>query len=278
MDARDRKIIYYVGNSILFLIKYFSLILFIFTAGITLGLTIFSLFKNDIPNTLIASMVSSVTGNTVQEVLEAILRFGKVDTIVSACGIGFANAFTYLLIFFIIGGYSKLFKSLLIGNIYTKDSFELLKENLPLTIILLLTQPGVLFIIRELIKINNSFGSYNFIGIPFVIISSLLYMVVDKGLTLENKIKLYERKISKFEEEKQEAEIIALEKRVREHHDAKAKKTTTKKVVEKKEEVKPVVKKVATKKVEKEEPKKTVKKTTTTKKTVEKTTKKKTSK
>ena len=267
MDTNDRKIIYYVGKTILFLLKYFCLILFIFTAGITFGLFIYSIFKGDaMPNTLLASMVSTVTGNTVQEVLEAVLRYGKVDTIVAACGIGFANAITYLLLFFVIGGYTKLFKSLMIGNIYSKDNYELLKENVPLTLILLFTQPIVLIIIRELTKINDTFGDYNYIGIPFVIISTLLYIVVDKGLTLENKIKLYERKLAKVEEEKQEAEIMALEKRVREHHDAKAKKkTVTKKVVEKKVEVKP-------------EPKKTVKKATTTKKTVAKTTKKKTSK
>ena len=280
MDIRDNKAVYYVGKSILVLLKYFCLALFIFTAGITLGLTIFSLFKGDsMPNTLIANMASNVTGNTVQDVLESILKYGKVDTIVAACGIGFANAITYLLLYFVLAGYVKLFKSLMIGNIYTKDSFELLKESVPLSLILLLTQPIVLVIIRDLIKINDVFGTYNFIGIPFVIISTLLYMVVDKGLTLESKIKVYERKLAKVEEEKQEAEIMALEKRVREHHDAKAKKKViVKKVVEKKEEVKPVVKKSTTKKVVKEEPKKIVKKSTETKKTVAKTTKKKTSK
>ena len=275
MDIRDKKIIYYIGNVVLFLIKYFCLILFILTAGKTLGLTVFSLVKGDtMPNTLIATMISHITGNDIQVILESIIRFGKLDTIVSAAGIGFADSITYILLFFVLGGYSKIYKSLLLDNIYTKENLEILKESVPLTMILLFTQPIVITIIRDLIKINNNFGGYNFIGIPFVIISVLLYLVVDKGLLLEKKIKVYERKLAKAEEEKQEAEIIALEKKVREHHDKKIKKVVEKKPVVKKEEVK------------KEEPKKAVKKSTTkttkkasaTTKKVAKTTTKKSSK
>ncbi len=304
MDTNTRKIVYYTGNTILFLLKYFCLLLFIFSLGMTLGLTIFSIVKGDnMPNTLIANMVNHITGNDVKEVLEAIVRFGKTDTIVAACGLGFADAITYLLLFFVIGGYSKIFKSLIADNVYTKENFEIIKESVPLSMILLFTQPIIITIIRDLSHINDSFGAYNFIGIPFVIISVLLYLVIDKGLSLENKIRLYERKLAKVEQEKQEAEIMALEKQVRERHAAKAKRRVVKKVdkVEVKEEPKKEVKvepnkvvKVETKKVTKTEPKKTVKKvekkevkkvtkTTTkktpaTKKTVAKTTKKKTSK
>jgi hypothetical protein len=267
VDIRDKKIIYHIGNVILLLIKYFCLILFILTAGKTLGLTVFSLVKGDtMPNTLIATMINHITGNDIQEVLESIIRFGKLDTIVSAAGIGFADSITYILLFFVLGGYSKLYKSLILDNIYTIENLEILKESVPLTMILLFTQPIIITIIRDLIKINNNFGGYNFIGIPFVIISVLLYLVVDKGLLLEKKIKLYERKLAKAEEEKQEAEIIALEKKVREHHDKKTKKVVEKKTVTKKEEPK------------KEEPKKNVKKVATTKKKVAKTTTKKSSK
>ena len=185
----------------------------------------------------------------------------------------------------------------ILDNIYTKENLEILKESVPLSMILLFTQPIIITIIRDVVKINNTFGSYNFIGIPFVIISILLYIVVEKGLDLERKIKVYERKLTLAEEEKAEAEIIALEKKVREHHDKKAKKATVKKVapkvtIEKKVEVKKTepkkveTKKVATKKVE---PKKVVKKTTkksttstkktaTPKKKVAKTTTKKSSK
>ena len=59
------------------------------------------------PNTLIATMVSHITGNDIQEILEAIIRYGKIDTIVSACGIGFANSITYVLLFFVLGGYIR---------------------------------------------------------------------------------------------------------------------------------------------------------------------------
>ena len=286
MDIREKKTIYYIGNVIIALIKYFCLLLFILTAGKTLGLTVFSLTKGDaMPNTLIATMISHITGNDIQEILEAIIRYGKIDTIVSACGIGFANSITYILLFFVLGGYKKLYKSLILDNIYTKENLEILKESVPLTMILLFTQPIVVTVIRDLIKINNNFGSYNFIGIPFVIISILLYIVIDKGLLLETKIQAYERKLSKVEEEKQEAEILALEKRVREQHEKKIKKAAEKKPATKKVEVKKVVEKkpvVKKKEVKKAEPKKTTKTTTkkapTTAKKVAKTTTKKSSK
>ena len=64
MDIREKKTIYYIGNVIIALIKYFCLLLFILTAGKTLGLTVFSLTKGDaMPNTLIATMISHITGN-----------------------------------------------------------------------------------------------------------------------------------------------------------------------------------------------------------------------
>ena len=271
MDTNTRKIVYYTGNTILFLFKYFCLILFILSLGLTLGLTILSIAKGDnMPNTLIANMVTHITGNDYKEVLESIVRFGKTDTIVAACGLGFADAITYLLLYFVIGGYGKMFKPLMLDNIYTKENYEILKESVPLSMILLFTQPIILTIIREISHINETFGTYNFIGIPFAIISVLLYIVVEKGLSLESKIKLYEKKLAQVEEEKQEAEIIALEKQVRERHAAKAKKVATKKVVKKVEE--PKEEKVVEKK------KSTTKKATATKKTVAKTTKKKTSK
>ncbi len=257
MDIRYTKLVYYVGKVSLLIIKYFCLFLFIFTAGKTIGLTVYSLIKGDaMPNTLIATMVGSITGNDIHEILEAIVKYGKLDTIVSASGIGFADSITFLLLFFVIGGYSRIFKALILENIYTKENLEILKESVPLTLILLFTQPIVITLIRDIIKINDSFGSYNFIGIPFAIISIVLYIVVDNGLDLEKKIKSYERKLAKVEEEKQEAEIIALEKKVREHHDSKAKKKTT-------------AKKNTTTKVE--EPKKA---TSTTKKVAKTTTKK----
>ena len=284
MDTKTRKIVYHTGNVILFLFKYFCLILFILSLGMTIGLTVFSIAKGDtMPNTLIANMVNHITGDDVTEVLEAIIRFGKTDTIVAACGLGFADAITYLILFFVIGGYSKLYKSLILGNIYTKENFEIIKESVPLTMILLFTQPIIMTIIRELSHINDSFGSYNFIGLPFALISVLLYLMVDKGLILENKIKSYEKQLDKIEEEKQEAEIIALEKQVRERHAAKAKKTNAKKTVKKEEKkvvekVEEPKKKTTTKKATTTAKKSTTKKATTAKKTVAKTTKKKASK
>lgn len=284
MDTKTRNIVYHTGNVILFLLKYFCLILFILSLGMTLGLTILSIAKGDaMPNTLIANMVNHITSDDVTEVLEAIIRFGKTDTIVAACGLGFADAITYLLLYFILGGYTKLFKSLIIGNIYTKDNFEILKESVPLCTILLFTQPIIITIVREVSNINNSFGAYNFIGIPFVLISTVLYLAVDKGLILENKIKSYERRFEQIEEEKSEAEIMALEKQVREKHAAKAKKAVAKKTVKKEEKkvvekVEEPKKKTTTKKATTTAKKSTTKKATIAKKTVAKTTKKKASK
>jgi len=280
VDANTKKIVYYTGNAIFFILKYFCLLLFIFSLGMTIGLTIFSIAKGDnMPNTLIANMVSHITGDDVREVLEAIVRFGKTDTIVAACGLGFADAITYILLFFVVGGYKKLYKSLILGNIYTNENFEILKESVPLSSILLFTQPIIITFIRDFTHINDSFSTYNFIGIPFVIISTILYLVVEKGILLENKIKIYEKKLSQVEEEKQEAEILALEKEIREKHALKAKKAAARKTTKKveKKEVKEEVKEEAKKKT-KTVKKSTTKKATTAKKTVAKTTKKKASK
>ena len=284
MDTKTRKIVFHTGNVILHLLKYFCLLLFILSLGMTRGLTVLSIAKGDnMPNTLIANMVNHITSDDVSEVLEAIIRFGKTDTVVAACGLGFADAITYLLLYFVLGGYCKMYKSLILGNIYTKDNFEILKESVPLCMILLFTQPIIMTIIREISHINNSFGSYNFIGIPFTLISVLLYLMVDKGLILENKIKSYERRFDQIEEEKQEAEIMALEKQVRERHAAKAKKAAAKKTVKKVEEkvvekVEEPKNKTTTKKATTTAKKSTTKKATTAKKTVAKTTKKKTGK
>lgn len=291
MDIKEKKIVYYTGNTILFILKYFCLILFVLTAGMTVGLTVYGIANGeDIPNTLIANMIELITKSNVNEVLEAILKFGKIDTIVTAVGIGFADSITYFLLYIVLGGFKKLYKSLLMDEIYTDENVRLLKELVPLSAIMLFTQPLVMTIIRDIAKTNDNLGGFNFIGIPFVIISLILYAVISKGVLIENKLEACEKKLTKLEEEQKEADIIALEKKVRERKEAQAKKKAakkakkeeivfviknpevkkeTKKVTKKKTikaEVKPVVKKFEKKTSAKKEVKATTKKTATVKK------------
>lgn len=251
-EIDDKKILGTFIGVVIAIFKWICLIFFVLNIGLTIGLLVMVLMKGvDMSNDLIVTMLGYISYLKETQILTFISRIGKVRVIVAGLGYGIATSITYGLSYVIVGKFQKIFKSIMTGDMYTKENVKDLNDALPLTCILAFAQPVLIYIIVET---TNMFqlSDINVSGISFIMATYILKLTFEKGYELAEKNVKYDKELSDIKAHESEVKIAEIKKGL-------AEKKASKEANEKKE----IVKKTASKPKKTTTAKKTTKKTTT---------------
>lgn len=231
-EIDDKKILGSFIGVIISVFKWLCLILFVLNIGLTIGLGVMSLMKGtDMSNDLIVTMMGYLTYLKEAQILGFISRIGKVRVIMAGLGYGLATSISYGLSYVVVSKFQSIFKSIISGDMYTKENVKILNDALPLTCILAFAQPVIIYIIVETTHIFQ-LADINVSGISFIMATYILKLTFEKGYELAEKNIKYDKELSDMKAKESEIKIAELKKELAEKKAAKKetpKKTTTKK-------------------------------------------------
>ncbi len=243
-EIDDKRVLGTFISVIISIFKWLCLILFVLNIGLTIGLFVMALMKGTaMSNELIVTMMRYLSYLNEAQILGFISRIGKVRVIIAGLGYGIASAITYGLAYNIVGKFQNIFKSIITGEMYTKENVKTLNDALPLTCIFAFAQPVIIYVIVETSHVFQ-LSDINISGIAFIMATYILKLTFEKGYELAEANIAYDKKISDIKAKEGEAKMAELKKELAEKK-AKAK-TPTKKSTDTKE--KKTTKKTTTKK------------------------------
>ena len=244
-EIDDKRILGTFISVIISIFKWLCLILFVLNVGLTIGLLIMLIMKGDnMPNDLIVTMMGYLSYLNKFQILEYINKLGKVRVIMAGLGYGLASSITYGLAYNIVGKFQKIFKSIITGEMYTKENVKILNDALPLTCIFAFAQPVIIYVIVETSHIFQ-LADINVSGIAFIMATYILKLTFEKGYELAEENVLYDKKLSDMKAKESEEQIAKLKKELVEKKNA-AKKTSKKTETPKKNAAKKTTTKTTT--------------------------------
>lgn len=246
-EIDDKKVLGTFISVIISVFKWLCLILFVLNIGLTIGLLIMALMKGTgMSNELIVTMMRYLSYLNEAQILGFISRIGKVRVIISGLGYGIASSITYGLAYNLVGKFQSIFKSIITGDMYTKENVKTLTDALPLTCIFAFAQPVIIYVIVETSHVFQ-LSDINISGIAFIMATYILKLTFEKGYELAEANIAYDKKISDIKAKESEVKMAELKKELAEKK-ANAKKTTKKSTTtEKKTTKKTTTKKTTTK-------------------------------
>lgn len=245
-EIDDKRIIGTFISIIISIFKWLCLILFVLNIGLTIGLLIMLLMKGtNMSNDLIVTMMRYLSYLNETQILGFISRIGKIRVIMAGLGYGIASSITYGLAYNIVGKFQKIFKSIITGDMYTKENVKILNDALPLTCIFAFAQPVIIYVIVETSHVFQ-LADINVSGIAFIMATYILKLTFEKGYELAEENIVYDKKLSDMKAKESEAKISELKKELAEkkkkaankNKETTPKKTTSKKTTTKKITVK----------------------------------------
>lgn len=215
-EIDDKKIIGSFIGAIIAAFKWLFLILFVLNIGLTIALIIMALMKgSDMSDDLIVTMMSYITYLKEVKILEFISRIGKVRVIMAGLGYGIATSITYGLSYNIVNKFQRIFKSIISGEMYTKENVKALNDALPLTCILAFAQPVIIYVIVETTHIFQ-LADINVSGITFIMATYILKLTFEKGYELAEANVIYDKELSDIKARESEAKIVELKRELAE--------------------------------------------------------------
>ena len=253
MNDKDIKNAYLFGNVLLNILKWLILLLMVISIGFTLSLIVFAIIYGvNVPRELLDVMAGLFINVSSEQVNEIIMTHGMGNLIVTLIGYGIAKSLTRLMLFILADRGIVLYKSITLGDLFTRKSNRIVDEMMGVSFLATFTTPIIVLLMNLSFKID--INDYVNVGYGCIIIFMSLFIlriILNRGIDVERELNKYDKDLNNYKADIDELKIQSIKR------DAELKKLKT------------IVKEQEEKKVKKE-----TKKKTTTKKTVKKTTKK----
>lgn len=243
MNDKDIKTAYVLGNVLLYIFKWIMLFMMVITIGLTLSMIVFAvIYGVNIPNEFLQVMSKLFINLSTENMNEVISQNGIGNLIVSIIGYGMAKSLKRLMIYILVDKGIVLYKSITLGDLFTKKSNKIVDEMMGVSLLATFTVPVIVFIIylTTHIDINN----YINIGYGcFIIFLSLfvLRIILNRGIDVERELNKYDRNLNNYKADIDELKIQSIKR------DAELKKL--KAIIKEQEEKKTVKKEIKKKKI-----------------------------
>ena len=210
----DKKFLGTFIRVIISIFKWLCLILFVLNIGLTISLFVMILMEGaNIPNDLIVTMLGYLSYLNETQILDFVVQIGKVRVVVAGLGYGIASSITYGLAYNIMDKFQNIFKSIISGEMFTKENVKILNNTLPLTCLLAFAQPVIISIIIATLHVFQ-LSDINVSGITFIIATFILKLTFESGYDLASKNTLINRELSDVKAQESENQIAELKRQL----------------------------------------------------------------
>jgi hypothetical protein len=257
MSESDRKKIYYVGNSLLLVVKWIILIFAVLYIGMTLGLIVTVLIAgNNLDAALLTKFTSVLLPYSKIKVSIFVINYGMEKVLTAVLGYTIANSLNNVLLYVLVSKFIVLFRNITIGDLFTKKSDNLATEIISISFMSTFLMPIMLFILSTTTNMFlDMYLTINFHGLFFMLFGGIMKVVIARGSQIVKENSRIDRTIDDYKADidelkiqsiKREAELKELKKLVktqstetatpkaeetatkkRTHHHSRAKKTGT---------------------------------------------------
>ena len=212
MNDQDIKKAYVIGNVILKVFKWIFLIMMVISIGFTLGLTVFTvIYGNKVPIDLINKISYLFLSLSSEEVSDIITNYGMDRYLVALIGVGVARSLTRLMYYILVDRFITLYKSITVGDLFTRTSNKLVDEMMGVSILATFTLPLFVLVVKFVTSIDVE--EYMNIGYGCLLLFALLFVlkiILNRGLDVTRESNKYNRMINDYRADIDELKIQSI--------------------------------------------------------------------
>nr|MCR4580926.1 hypothetical protein [Bacilli bacterium] len=195
------------------------------------------IYGNNMPMELLTKFTYMILPYSNQDVMIFVNNYGMQKLLIATIGYGVANSLNHMLFYILLNRSIKLFKSITIGDIFTKTAADIATEMISISFMAAFIMPIMLHIITNTTSLFKDlyfkvgYGALFFLGFSLV-----MKIVIERGMVIAKQNTKYDRAIDDYKADidelkiqsiKREAELKNLKKMVKEEN-AKVEETTKK--------------------------------------------------
>ena len=239
MSEGERKKVYTYGNAILNILKWLFLIFSVVMMGFTIGLIVATIiYGNKIPMELLTKFTYMLVPYSNQDILIFVNNYGIQKVLIATIGFGVATTLKSVLYYVLICKGKELFKSVTIGDIFTKTASNISSEMISISFMATFLMPIMLYIIYETTSLfEDLYLKVSYGGLFLLFFSLIMKIVIDRGIAVVKQNTKYDRTIDDYKADidelkiqsiKREAELKNLKKMIKEEEEVKKEEATKK--------------------------------------------------
>lgn len=222
-------------NLIAHILKWLFLIAAVVSASLIIALGVVALLRNKTLNDdYLYNFVNLVTRYDITEIDALVKDNGILKVITGSLAIGLSKLINYIVMYVLASNFIKVFKSMSEGSIYTKENIDVIDESLPLSVILTLSQPVIIFVTSFATGMYTA-ADINISGLGVLIAVYILRVLFQEGYRVSIKGQKASKELSEQKAIIEDAKMEAIKKKsLQKEETKKATKTTSKKTTKKK--------------------------------------------
>lgn len=232
MGEAERKKVYVYGNVLLNVVKWIFLLFTVVITGFTVGLIVSTIiYGNKMPMELLTKFTYVLIPYSNQDVAIFVNNYGIQQVLIATIGYGVAYSLNYLLFYILFNRSIKLFKSITIGDVFTKTASDLTSEMISISFMATFITPIMLHIITNTTSLfEDLYLKVSYGGLFFLVFSIIIKIMIDRGIVIAKQNTKYDRTIDDYKADiddlkiqsiKREAELKNLKKLIKENEEAK---------------------------------------------------------
>ncbi len=227
MSKEERNVLYKCLNALLIIFKYVLLIVFIVFLGFTLALivgVIINVLRGTSTNKdVIISLISIISPYTKIELNNLAASYGLSNVIVGSIAFAIAKTITYFSLYKIMDYTITIVKNILVGEIFNRESLEVLDNIIPYSFISGFAYPAILFVTISITHTYSEYADFSYVGVLFLVGALLLKVIINNGLKANKSSASYDEIIDDYKADidnlkianvRKDAEIAKLKKQL----------------------------------------------------------------
>lgn len=236
-EEYERNMMNFAIKLIAHILKWLFLIAAVVSASLVIALGVVAILRNKtLTDSHLYNFITLVTRYNVTEIDALVKTNGILKVVTGSLAIGLSKIINYIILYVLASNFLTVFKSVSDGQIYTKENINVINDSLPLSIILTLSQPVIVFVTSFATGIYTA-ADINISGLGVLMAVYILRMLFVEGYSITVKGQKASKELSEQKAIIEEAKMEALKKKAEKKEatkKTKTTKTTTKKTTTKK--------------------------------------------
>lgn len=243
-EEYERNMMNFAIKLIVHILKWLFLIAAVVSASLVIALGVVAILRNKtLTDNHLYDFITLVTRYDITDIDALVKTNGILKVVTGSLAIGLSKIINYIILYVLASNFLIVFKSMAEGQIYTKENINVINDSLPLSVILTLSQPVIIFVTSFATGMYTT-ADINISGLGVLMAVYILRTLFVEGYSISVKGQKASKELSEQKAIIEEAKMEALKKKAeaKETKKATSTKTTAKKATTKKASTKKTTK------------------------------------
>lgn len=146
-EQYERNMMNFAIKLVAHTLKWLFLIAAVVSASLVIALGVVAILRNKtLTDNHLYDFITLVTRYDITEIDALVKANGILKVITGSLAIGLSKVINYIVLYVLTSNFLIVFKSIADGSIYTKENIKIIDDSLPLSVIITLSQPVIVFV------------------------------------------------------------------------------------------------------------------------------------